>query len=123
MFISQGQAKRFFVDKIAAQAMREGHPLSEDQRWMLSFSESDPEFLVDPSRVTAVEAEIADHEYEEKVAGLAQRACATDLEFGAATWATYKEAFRVLNQGDHYVLIMLAQGLSRWIRPWCAFWR
>ena len=79
MFASQGQAKRFFADKIAAQATREGHPLSENERWMLSFSESDPEFVVDHSRVTALAAEIPDAQYEDKVAGLAQRACASDI--------------------------------------------
>ena len=77
MFASQGQAKRFFVEKIVAQATREGRPLSENERWMLSFSESDPEFVVDATRVRALEAEIPDAEYERKVAGLADRACTT----------------------------------------------
>ena len=60
MFASQGQAKRFFVDRITAQAAKEGQPLSENERWMLSFSESDPQFVVDPARVAALEAEIPD---------------------------------------------------------------
>jgi len=49
-FASQRQAKQFFVERIVAQARREGLPLSSDEEWMLSFSESDPEFAVDISR-------------------------------------------------------------------------
>lgn len=48
MFTSQGQAKRFFVEKVIAQAATEGVPLSDAEKRMLSFSESDPEFVVSP---------------------------------------------------------------------------
>ena len=122
VFTSQGQAKRFFVDKIVAQAVREGHPLSENERWMLSFSESDPEFVFDPSRNAAFAAEISDVDYEKKVAGLAVRAYAADIASNPDAGPTYREAFHVLNQGDHYILMMLG-GLSRRLRPWWAFWR
>ncbi len=84
VFTSQGQAKRFFVDKIVAQAVREGHPLSES--------------------------------------GLAVRAYAADIASNPDAGPTYREAFHVLNQGDHYILMML-EGLSRRLRPWWAFWR
>jgi len=103
--------------------MREGRPLSENERWMLSFSESDPEFVVDVARVRALEAEIPDSEYERKVAELAERACATDIAADPEALASYKEALRVLSQGDHYILVMLRRGLSRRLRPWWAFWR
>jgi hypothetical protein len=37
--------------------------------------------------------------------------------------AEYKEAFAVLKEGDHYLMIMLKQGLAKWLRPWWAlFW-
>jgi hypothetical protein len=121
MFPTQGQAKRFFVDRIIAQAAKEGRPLSENERWMLSFSESDPEFVVDPARVTALAAEIPDAEYEAKVSGLIERACAADIASHPDVLPTYKEAFAVLNQGDHYLLVMLKRGLARWVRPWWAF--
>ena len=123
MFASEGQAKRFFVDKIVGQATREGRPLSENEQWMLSFSESDPEFVVDIARVRALEAEIPDADYERKVAGLAERAYASDVAYNPEALSTYKEAFRVVSRGDHYILVMLGQGLSRRLRPWWAFWR
>ncbi len=123
MFGSQGQAKRFFVDRITDQASREGHPLSENERWMLSFSESDPEFVIDTARVRALEAAISDADYEKKVAGIAERAYENDVAANPEVAATYREAFRVLSQGDHYILVMLGQGLSRRLRPWWQFWR
>jgi hypothetical protein len=122
-FASQGQAKRFFVERIVAQAKREGLPLSSDEEWMLSFSESDTEFAVEVGRVNALEAVIPESDYEAKIAGLAHRACETDLATSPSMLADYKEAFRALNRGDHYLLIMLKQGLGRWLRPWWAFWR
>jgi len=122
MLASQGLAKRFFVDRIVAQATKEGHPLSENERWMLSFSESDPEFVVDQSRVAALAAEISDADYESKVAELAKRACASEIASNPDALADYRDAFRVLNQGDHYILIMLKAGLSKRLRPWWAFW-
>jgi hypothetical protein len=122
-FASQGQAKRFFVDRIVAQAKRENRPLSSDEEWMLSFSESDPEFAVDVGRVEALEAAISESDYEAKIAGLAHRACEADLAARPSTIADYKEAFRALSDGDHYLLIMLERGLGHWLRPWWAFWR
>ena len=122
MFSSQGQAKRFFADRIVAQAAREGQPLSENERWMLSFSESDPELVVDHARVAALAAEISDPDYENKIAGLIERACTADIASSPDALPSYREAFTVLNQGDHYLLIMLKRGLARWVRPWWAFW-
>jgi hypothetical protein len=123
MFNSQGQAKRFFVEKIVAQAVVEGQPLSEAERRMLSFSESDPEFVVDPALVEQLAAEISDEDYEAKVTGLIARSCEREVASNSGAVESYREAYRTLNQGDHYVLIMVKQGLSRWLRPWWAFWR
>jgi hypothetical protein len=41
MLSTQGQAKRFFVERIVAQAALEQLPLSDAQRRMLSWSESE----------------------------------------------------------------------------------
>ena len=107
MFASQSQAKRFFVEKIVAQAELEGIPLSDAERQMLSFSESDPEFIVDPAVVQRLEAEISDEDYEAKVAGLVQRSYEREFEEDHGTREMYREAHRVLSQGDHYLLVMI----------------
>jgi hypothetical protein len=128
-FATQREAKRFFIERIAAQAKREGAPLSSDEEWMLSFSESDPDFDGDYDRAGAFDASVPASEYEAKIAGLALRAYQADFAADRSAYAEYKEAFNVLSQGDHYILIMLEQGLG-WSptppprsAPWWAFWR
>ena len=123
MFTSQGQAKRFFVEKIAAQALAEETPLSDAERQMLSFSESDTEFAVDPAMVEKLQAEISDQEYEAKIASLIERSWKRDLESDGSAANAYREAFTTLSQGDHYLLIMIDRALRKHLRPWWAFWR
>jgi hypothetical protein len=79
VFASQAQAKRFFVNRIISQALKEGNPLSKPEQRMLSWSESDPEFTPDPSLVDRLGEEISDEEYEMKVADLLERAYRDDL--------------------------------------------
>ena len=123
MFGTQSEAKRFFVDRIVAEAAAELKPLSDSERQMLSFSESDPEFVVDPALVKKLAAEISDEEYERKIAGLLKRAYQRDLARDSAVRDSYREAYAVLNQGDHYLLIMINRALGGKLRPWWAFWR
>lgn len=40
LFRSEAEAKSFFVDRIVSQASAEGQPLSDNERWILRFSES-----------------------------------------------------------------------------------
>ena len=123
MFTSQGQAKRFFIDKIVTQAVTDGAPLSDAEMQMLSFSESDPEFVVSPALVENLQAEISDEDYETKVAGLLERSWKRDVESDSTARDVYREAFTVLSQGDHYLLVMIDRALGRQLRPWWAFWR
>jgi hypothetical protein len=112
VFTSQSQAKTFFVDRIVGQARAEMHPLSENERWMLRFSESDPEFRVDLARVSEFETEISASDYENKIVGLIQRAYQRDIEADSGAQALYREASLALHQGDHYLLIMIDQVLG-----------
>jgi hypothetical protein len=123
VFTSQSQAKRFFVEKIVTQAASERVTLSDAERRMLSFSESDPEFVVDPVLVERLAAEISDADYESKIVGLLERAFARDLASDVGARDTYAAAYDVLRQGDHYLLVMIDRALKRRLRPWWAFWR
>jgi hypothetical protein len=123
MFGSQQEAKRFFVEKIVAEAVRQGQPLSNLEQWMLSFSESDPEFVVDPESVDRLGQEISDADYEAKITRLIHQVCARDTRTDPNAVEQYRAAYEVLDQGDHYLLVMLKPGLAPVLRKWWQFWR
>jgi hypothetical protein len=100
-----------------AQAVAEGTPLSDAERRMLSFSESDPEVAVDPALVAALQAEITDEDYEAKIASLIERSWTRDVEADTDARALYRDALMTLSQGDHYLLVMLDRALGRHLRP------
>jgi hypothetical protein len=111
LFSSQPAAKAFFIERILAQAEAEDVQLSDNEQWMLRFSESDPDFAVDPARVAQFEAEVPAEDFETKIAGLLQRAYQADARANGAATATYREAAAVLHQGDHYLLVMIGRAL------------
>jgi hypothetical protein len=130
LFRSQTDAKTFFVDKIVDEARAEGQPLSDDEQWMLRFSESDPGFIVDLERVERLEAAISDSAYEDKIVGLLQRCYERDAESDADAQSLYREASTTLHQGDHYLLVMIDQVLGpvtqgsrgpKWVRGLTGF--
>jgi len=109
---SEFTAKAFFVDKIIQQAEREGSPLSKAQRYMLSWSETDPSFVVDMELAEQCEAEIPQPEYEKKIQGLIERMYKSDIETNKDLKETYKEAYKTLKQGDHFILIMIGAAIG-----------
>ena len=123
MFGSQEEAKRFFVEKIVAEAVRQGQPLSELERWMLSFSESDPEFEVKPELVDRLAEEISDADYETKITRLIAQVSERETVTNTGSLEQYRAAYKTLAQGDHYLLLMLRPGLARLLPKWWQFWR
>jgi hypothetical protein len=103
IFGSQREALDFLVDRIAAEAKREGVPLSEIERKMLYFSETDWT-LPDIKSVNAVfEQNCDENEYECKIAGLISRIVAVEREQGESDWS---DAISKLSEGDYYLLVM-----------------
>ena len=123
MVRTQTEAKRFFVDKVVAQARVEGVTLSNAEREMLSWSESDPEFVVDPELPERLADEVSDEDYERKIVGLLSRCFKTEVERTPEAEAQWKQAASILRQGDHYILVMLDQAVGRQSRPWWQFWK
>ena len=109
---SESTAKAFFVDKVIQQAEREGMPLSKAQRYMLSWSETDPSFVVDMGLSEQCEAEIPQPDYEKKIQGLIERMYKRDIETNKDLKETYKEAYKTLKQGDHFILIMIGNAIG-----------
>jgi hypothetical protein len=117
MFTSQMEARQFFIDKIAAQAVTEGVRLSDAESKILSFS-SDAEPPSSSPLVETLKSEMSDEEYESKIAGLVERSWKRDIAHDKTASEFYREAYSVLNRGDHYLLIMINRALGRHLRPW-----
>ena len=116
MLSSERDARRFFVDKVVTQARDEGSPLSAAQQWMLNYSDSDPEFEVDPDKLDTFCREISEEEYEATIAGLLRRRYRRDVAADRNAAEHYREAFRVLNQGDYYILSPIQSALGGAVR-------
>ena len=120
---TQSEAKRFFATKVIDRARTEGVALSEAERRMLYWSESDPEFKADPKLVEQLASEMSDEEYEAKIATLLRNSFATDSATDSRTREVWQQARSVLNQGDHYILIMVDRAVGRTLKRWWEFWK
>jgi hypothetical protein len=120
---SQTEAMRFVVEKVVRQAELEGVPLSDAERKMLSWSESDPHYVADLQVPERLATEISDEEYEEKVAGLLGRRLAADIDAHPDAASQWEQAAGVLREGDHYITVMLDTALRRRLKRWWQFWR
>jgi hypothetical protein len=123
MVNTQAEAKRFFVEKVTERASNDGVSLSRAERWTLQFSESDPEFVVDPRLVNELASEMSDEEYEAKIAGLLERSYAAEFAADAGARAVWQQAHSVLEQGDHYIQNMIDLAVGRKLKRWWEFWR
>jgi hypothetical protein len=95
--------------------------LSAAERHMLSWSESDSDFVPDFTLAAAQETEIPQAEFEAKVAGLIRRRYDRDIAADSDTRSRYRAARSKLNEGDHYIQVMLDQALSSTLKGWWPF--
>ena len=120
---TQSEAKRFFATKVTERARTVGVPLSDAERRMLYWSESDPEFKADPAVVEQLASEMSDEDYEAKIAALLQNAFAADSAIDSRAREVWQQARSVLKQGDHYILIMIDRAVGTKLKRWWEFWR
>src|SRR3954469_7438130 len=119
---TQPDAKRFFATKVIDRARTEGVALSDAERRMLYWSESDPEFKADPKLVEQLASEMSDDEYEAKIAALLQNAFAADSAIDSRAPEVWQQARSVLKQGDHYTLIMIDRAVGTKLKRWWEVW-
>ena len=106
-FASGRDAKEFLVARIVAEAQREGVLLSEIERKMLYFSETD-RTLPDIDKVSEAFASQYDHdEYEKKITGLTHHARTRARKEDKPEFEAWAEAIRLLSKEDHYLLVMI----------------
>jgi hypothetical protein len=60
-----------------------------------------------------LEAEISEHQYEAKIAALLTRAFNRDVASDAGMKQVWKDGYAKLNEGDHYIAVMLQESLGR----------
>ncbi len=119
---TQTEARQFFVDKVVQKADAQGIALSEDERQMLLWSESAPDSIANLDLAERLADQISDSDYEAKVAGLLRRSFADEIAREPSAKDLWRQAWSVLNGGDHYILIMIDQAVGRQLKPWWRFW-
>ncbi len=122
-FRSQRKAKEYLIGGIVAEAEREGVPLSEVERKMLYFSETDwaPPGMLDVN--AEFERDYDDAEYEAKIAGLVRNLESHQTPEQQEQW---DDAVMKLSEGDHYLLVLIdaispsrgASGILGKLGPW-----
>lgn len=65
--------------------------------------------------------ETTDKIFEEKVISLLKRAFDDDLRRDGESKQAYQDAYRALNQGDHYLLVMIKSALGSKLKKWWLF--
>jgi hypothetical protein len=100
------EAKDFLSNSIAAEAEREGIPLSDVERKMLYFSETGWT-LPDIGTVNEeFERDYDQNEYEQKIAGLARTIEARNRTENPAADEAWNEALLMLSEEDHYLTVL-----------------
>ena len=112
------EARRFFVDKVVAQAAYEGVSLSGNERKMLDWSAVEPGCVADPQVAEGLAGEMSDEAYEAKVGRLLGAAYDRDIALDAGAKEQYRAAYSVLKRGDYYLLVMIEAALGRRLRKW-----
>ncbi len=100
------EAKDFLVAQVVQQATMEGAALSDVEKRMMYFTESE-DAIEDPSALNEeFEAQYDTGEYERKISGLfraAYKRLRKENPIGVEKW---KEYVRFLKKGDHYILVL-----------------
>jgi hypothetical protein len=111
-FATDKQALDFIAGKIAAEAEREGSPLSEVERKMLYFSETEWT-LPDLAEASAeFDRDYNQNEYERKIATLVRKITAHHNGNNLNEEENWNKAIARLSEGDHYILVLVNLGQS-----------
>ena len=101
------EAKDFLAGMIAVEAEQEGTPLSEMERKMLYFSETDWT-LPDMKAVSAeFDKRYDQSEYEQKIARLVHKIKTGKLAADEQEKKAWNQAVEKLSEGDHYLLVLI----------------
>ncbi|MGA2900633.1 MAG: hypothetical protein ABSF40_10440 [Candidatus Acidiferrales bacterium] len=104
------EAKDFLADQAAQQAALDHTPISDLEKRMMYFTESDPASCGDPFRLhDEFEEKYDTAEYEAKMSRLLHRAYKRLKAENPGGKLQWDEAMSTLEKGDHYVLLLSGQ--------------
>jgi hypothetical protein len=106
-FANARDAKEFLIAKIVWEAQRDGIPLSDVERKMLYFSETDWTLPDMAETNEAFERDNDQSTYEQKVGMLARRFCAEARKTNRDDLDSWNEAVRAISHEDHYLLVLI----------------
>jgi hypothetical protein len=109
-FSTDKKALDFIAGRIAAEAAREGIPLSEIERKMLYFSETDWTLPGMAEISEEFDREYDQGEYERKIGGLVRRITAHGHGGNEAEQHEWDAAILKLGEGDHYLSVLTSAG-------------
>jgi hypothetical protein len=110
-FRTARNALDYLANRIVDEAKLEDSPLSEIERKMLYFSETDSG-LRDPAKVSAEFERTCDPSaYERKISSLIRRITTRDQRQDPAAHAAWNDAVLKLCDGDYYLLVLIDPGL------------
>jgi hypothetical protein len=120
-FLNEEYAKRFFIDKVLLQAQKENITLSEAEKYMLNWTETEVGFEIDQILINKFNAETTNAAYEKKICSLLRHAYDNDVVNDSRMKETYRNAYRTLNKRDHYILVMIDEAIGSKLRKWGLF--
>jgi len=101
------QAKDFLVQQAGEQAAREKASLSDIEKKMMYFTESDASSCDNPAETNEeFEAEYDTEEYEAKISKLLHHAYDRLKTENPEAKRNWDQAIRTLRKGDHYLLVL-----------------
>jgi hypothetical protein len=108
------EATDFLVNQAAEQAAIDGVSLSDIEKRMMYFTEWDDSGGNPIALNEEVEAQYNTEQYEPKIAELLRSAHARLKNGNPSSARTWDEAVAVPSKGDHYLLVLLDHGSSKW---------
>jgi hypothetical protein len=100
-------AMDYLVNRIVDEAKLQGTPLTEIERKMLYFSETDPTLRDMPQVSAEFDRSYDEDAYEEKISGLIKRILARNQRQDHAAQADWDDAVLKLSKGDYYLLALM----------------
>jgi hypothetical protein len=101
------EAKDYLAGRIAAEAERDGIPLTDVERKMLYFTETGWT-LPDMKQVSSeFDRDYDQGEYEQKIGGLVSKIQSRLRDQGESEGENWDRAIMKLSRGDHYLLVLV----------------